>query len=155
MKLYFSIFICLLIGFSTFNANGQHKYVSKGDGPAFDGYDLVSYFENKKPLQGKASFQTNYDGLLLYFATQENLSTFNKKPETYLPAYGGYCATAVSNKILIEPDYSNFQIQDGRLFFFEVRGFFNGRTAWNKDPQLNEILADKFYRGKFQESSDN
>ena len=82
-----------------------------------------------------------------------NLQEFRRDPDFYMPAYGGYCATAVSNQSLIVPNFSNFEIQGEKLLFFETRGFFNGRTEWKKDPQLFEILADKHYRETFKENN--
>ena len=84
-----------LISFSGF---AQHKYVqSDGEAP-FEGYDLVSYFNGSQPIPGIEKYQTQYDGLTLYFANMANLQEFKRRPTDYMPAYGGSCATAVSNK---------------------------------------------------------
>ncbi len=128
----------------------QHKYVQT-DGPAFGGYDLVSYFTGSKPMLGIKKYEVKHDGLTLYFENMANMQKFKRQPDTYLPAYGGYCATAVSNQKLIIPNFTSFDIQNERLLFFETTVFFNGRTEWQKDPQLNEILADKHYRETFAE----
>ena len=132
--------------FSTSVTFSQHKYVQSEGEAAFEGYDLVSYFNGGEPKKGKKDYQVNYDGLTLFFVNMSNMQEFKRDPESYLPAYGGYCATAVSNETFVVPNFSNYTIQDDRLLFFEVRGFFNGKTEWNKDPQLYEILADKHYR---------
>lgn len=134
------------------SAIAQHKYV-QSEGPAFDGFDLVSYFTASKPIPGIKKYEVRHDGLTLYFANMANMQEFKRQPDTYLPAYGGYCAIAVSNQSLIVPNFANFDIQNDKLLFFETRGFFNGRTEWQKDPQLNEILADKHYRETFTEKS--
>lgn len=136
----------LVFLFSTSVAFSQHKYVQSEGEAAFEGYDLVSYFTANKPIKGTKKYLVKYDGLTLFFANMSNMQEFKRNPESYLPAYGGYCATAVSNETFVVPNFSNFTIQDDRLLFFEVRGFFNGKTEWHKDPQLYEILADKHYR---------
>jgi len=149
-KFLTTIITLLITSLIVVNAqNSQDKYVDSKGEAAFAGYDLVSYFQGQKPQKGLPQYQFEYDGLKLNFASADNMALFKTDPEKYLPAYGGYCATAICNKVLLVPDFSNFQIQDGRLLFFETRAFFNGKTAWNKDPDLNEILADRFYRQKF------
>jgi hypothetical protein len=89
-----------------------------------------------------------YDGLKLKFQNYDNLLAFKKGPKKNIPKYGGWCATAVVNNQLIKPDYNMFKIQDGQLLFLAVKAFFNGRTQWEKDPEINKIVADKKYREK-------
>ncbi|MEQ9425879.1 MAG: YHS domain-containing (seleno)protein [Cyclobacteriaceae bacterium] len=132
-------------------ASSQHRYVQTRGEAAFDGFDLVSYFTSAKPVKGNPSYKYEYDGLTLLFASKENLEIFKKKPYDYLPAYGGYCATAVSSDRYVIPNFESYAIQNEKLLFFEVQGFFNGKTQWEKDPQLFEILADKHYREEFVE----
>ena len=148
------IFVWLFILISSVGFS-QHRYVQTEGEAAFEGYDLVSYFKGDSPVKGKKEFSTVYDGLNLYFANKANLDEFKRKPYDYLPAYGGYCATAVSKETFVVPNFTNYQIQDDKLLFFEVRGFFNGKTEWQKDPQLYEILADKNYKGISSDKSDN
>ena len=138
-----------LIVFMSISAIAQHKYVQSKGTAAFGGYDLVSYFNGNKPIPGIEKYKTQYDGLTLYFANMANMQEFKRRPTDYMPAYGGYCATAVSNETFVVPNFANYKIQDDKLLFFEVRGFFNEKTEWQKDPQLFEILADKHYREKF------
>ncbi len=129
-------------------ASAQHKYSCTSDEKAFGGNDLVSYFQGTAQA-GLDEFELEYDGLKLYFVSAENRATFQEDPEKYMPAYGGWCATAVSSDVYVQPDYNMFKIQDGALYFFEVKAFYNGRTQWEKDPQIHEISATKNYRDKF------
>ncbi len=126
-----------------------HPYSSPSSTVAFDGYDLTSYFDGKL-VKGNAQYETNYDGLKLQFASAQNQSEFLTDPEKYLPAYGGWCAIALTQDSWIRPDYSEYKIQDGKLLFFEVRAFFNGKTAWEKDPDINKIVADRKYKDVVQ-----
>lgn len=139
----------ILFSVTVLSAQAQHKYSCSTDGPAFEGNDLVSYFSGKV-LKGVDKYATEYDGLKLKFYNYDNLLAFKKDPEKYMPKYGGWCATAVVNDRLIKPDYSMFKIQEGQLLFFEVKAFFNGRTQWEKSPEINEIVADKKYREKIK-----
>lgn len=122
----------------------DNQYACSADEIAFDGNDLVSYHTDQL-LKGKEEHTYEYQGLKLRFASWSNMDKFIENPDKYLPAYGGWCAIAVANGTLTKPDFSHFQIQDDKLYFFEVRAFFNGQTAWNKDPDINKIVADKKY----------
>ena len=146
----FAIALLFLAASETYAQHG--KYVSSHQSVAFEGYDLVSYFAGATPIKGSKDHRLQHDGLTLYFANRSNLETFRNDPQKYLPAYGGYCATAVSHDSYVVPDFTNYSIEAGELHFFEVRGFFNGRTQWQKDPQLYEILADKHYKNKLEET---
>ncbi len=122
----------------------QAKYPSIQEEFAFDGNDLVSYFEtNAAPVKGDEQYAYQYEDLKLKFSTQENLNKFRSNPEKYIPAYNGWCAIALTHGNWIRPDFNQYKIQDGKLLFFEVRAFFNGKTAWEKDPEINKVVADK------------
>ncbi|MCH1472240.1 MAG: hypothetical protein L7T85_06700 [Flavobacteriaceae bacterium] len=47
-----------------------------------DGYDLVSYFFENKPVKGKSFITSQYQGLLFYFSSQENKDLFISDPTT-------------------------------------------------------------------------
>ncbi len=139
----------VLITFLAFTSNAQHqKYSCEPGEKAFDGNDLVSYYQGTVK-QGLDQYKYTYDGLVLYFSSSTNLATFKKDPEKYVPAYNGWCAIALTNGILAKPDFGHYKIQNGKLLFFEVRAFFNGKTAWEKDPDINEIVADKKFDEMF------
>lgn len=80
------------------------------------GYDLVSYHINKKPLPGNGNHVVGYKGVNYLFSSDENKKTFEKNPEKYLPAYGGYCAygVAVGKKFIADPNV--WEIVDGKLY---------------------------------------
>jgi len=139
MKTFITIF-AIVISFS-----GSAQYLFGPDEIALDGNDLVSYFDEDLK-KGNQNYAYKYDGLNLWFSSKENLEKFKTNPEKYMPAYNGHCAVAVARGALIKPDYNLYKIQDGELLFFEVRAFFNGMTAWDKDPDINKVVADKKYR---------
>lgn len=128
----------------------QHKYACGSDEIAFYGNDLTSYFDTKV-VQGKKEFSYSYDGLNLQFASKENLEKFKSNPNKYVPAYGGWCAIALINGTLAQPDFNQYKVQNGELLFFEVKAFFNGKTAWEKDPDINKIVADKKFNAMFKD----
>lgn len=144
MKLKLSI-LALLVSAASF---GQQKYACGPNEVAFYGNDLVSYYAGQV-LQGKKEFAFQYDGLNLQFASKANMDRFKASPDKFIPAYGGWCAIALANGMLAQPDFNQYKIQNGELLFFEVKAFFNGKTAWEKDPDINKIVADKKFKEMF------
>ncbi|RNC87782.1 MAG: YHS domain-containing protein [Winogradskyella sp.] len=98
-----------------------------------NGYDVVEYFDNNA-VEGKKNFTTKYDGVKFKFSSQENLDTFLKAPEKYVPQYGGYCAYAVavdSKKVSINPE--TFEIRDNKLYLFYNSWGVNTLKKWQKN----------------------
>ena len=135
--------ITLLLLITGLSVNAQvKKYSTYNDAVSFDGNDLTEY-HNNKVVKGKKEHSLVYDGLTLYFASADNRNKFQGSPDKFLPAYNGWCATAVANGSLYKPNYNQFKIQDNKLLFFEVRAFFNGKTAWEKNPEIHMIQANE------------
>lgn len=127
----------------------EHTYGFHADEKPFDGNDLISYFDGKI-LPGKDNITHKYKDVTLYFANEKNRDRFKENPEKYFPAYNGWCAIALASGTLARPNYSSYKVQDGKLLFFEVRAFFNGKVAWEKDPDINRITADEKYTEIFE-----
>jgi YHS domain-containing protein len=128
----------------------QQKYACSSDEIAFYGNDLITYYDGK-PVKGNPEYLIDYEGLKLQFVNKVNLEKFKKDPQKYLPAYGGWCAIALTSGALVQPDFNHFKVENGELMFFEVKAFFNGKTAWEKDPEINKIVADKKFNDIFKE----
>ncbi|MCG8451691.1 MAG: hypothetical protein MI717_00740 [Spirochaetales bacterium] len=69
-------------------------------GLAIKGYDPVAYFRAERALQGSEEWEVSYKGARYLFVNEENRNLFQENPEAFLPAYGGYCAWAVSQDYL-------------------------------------------------------
>lgn len=110
----FALLMLLSATNSAFADEGPTNINDKGY--AIEGYDVVAYFKQSKPVQGDVqhSFQWNH-GIWL-FSSKENLVLFKENPEKYAPQFGGYCAYAVAkdNFAPIEPE--QWSIVDGRLY---------------------------------------
>lgn len=116
------------------------------DGIAVGGYDPVSYRRPDGPIRGSGSWETEFEGRTYRFATQANLDAFLSEPSRFVPAYSGFCAITLALGRLTCPEYTNFKIEDDRLYLFEVTGFTNGRTLWNSDAAGYRRQADANYR---------
>jgi len=104
------------------------------------GYDLVSYHTGKKPLRGNGNHVVRHDGVTYLFSSEANKDTFAASPDTYLPAYGGWCAYGVSvdKKFVADPDV--WEIVDGRLYLNLDNSIKN---LWSKDIGGNIAKAER------------
>ncbi|MDD5151017.1 MAG: YHS domain-containing (seleno)protein [Flavobacterium sp.] len=147
--IYFLIGFFSLITFAQ-NENKRLIHFNLENKIAIQGYDPVAYF-NGKPLKGKKEISTNFEGVIYYFSSVTNRDTFLKKPMSYEPQFGGWCAYAMGNsgeKVEIDPE--TFKILDGKLYLFYNAYFNNTLKSWNKDESNLKAKAEanwkKFYK---------
>ena len=115
---------------ATWAFDNDPKALFKPGEIGFEGYDLVSYFQEEL-LVGNSKYQYDHQGIVLHFSSEENLASFKKYPEKYWPAFDGWCAISLVYKVMKRPDFTIYKVQNGKLYFFEVRAFFNGLTQWD------------------------
>ena len=110
---------------------------------AIDGYDPVSYFQ-QKPVKGSKSYEINHQGIIYQFSTPSNAAAFQKNPVKYIPQYGGWCAFAMADngeKVSIDP--LNYQITDGKLYLFYKNLVYNSIHGWRKNEAEQIKKADQ------------
>ena len=113
---------------------------------ALEGYDPISYFDNKL-TEGKSEIKISYKGVTYLFATKQNLAKFKASPEKYEPAYGGWCAYAMGEtgeKVKVDPE--TFKIIDGKLYLFYNFWGSNTLSDWNKNEKLLKAKADQNWK---------
>ncbi len=107
-------------------------------GIAIGGYDPVAYFTEGHPVAGSAGFELRWNGATWRFASAQSRARFEANPMAYAPAFGGYCAWAVSQNYLAPGDPLVWRIVDGRLYLnFNARA----KALWEAD------LANAIARG--------
>ena len=104
------------------------------------GYDLVSYHNSSKPIQGNGNNVATHKGVTYLFATKENKETFAKNPGKYVPAYGGYCAYGVSVGKKFVGDANVWEIVDGKLYLNYNKSI---QKKWDADRANFIIRADE------------
>jgi YHS domain-containing protein len=109
---------------------------------AIEGYDPVAYLEERKAVPGDKNFESSFKGIVYRFASAANRDRFNVDPAKYLPACGGWCATAMAKGEKVEIDPKNFKVTNGRLFLFYKGLFGNAINDWNKDEPGLTVMAD-------------
>ena len=136
--------IVLLLVFSS-NLFAQSDFINLNNGNiAISGYDLVSYLEDQKAVEGSKEYRYVYQEVTYQFKTSDHLNKFKKNPKKYIPAYGGWCAYAIGKsgkKVSINPE--TFKIIDGKTYLFYNKRFTNTLTLWNEDEQSLKQQADQ------------
>ncbi|NJB81342.1 YHS domain-containing (seleno)protein [Wenyingzhuangia aestuarii] len=137
------LFLTLFITSISF---AQKKDYNLKKGYVAEGYDVVSYFDNKAE-EGKKEFTTTYDGAKFKFVNQEHLNTFKNNPKKYVPQYGGWCAYALganNTKYNINP--KTFEVRDGKLYLFYNSWGVNTLKKWNdENPKELKEKADSYW----------
>jgi len=130
----------LLVSLSTLALAKDLIYTSKFNNRAVGGYDAVSYFQDAGPVKGKKGFTTDHMGAQWRFANQANLDAFKAEPEKYAPAYGGYCAWAVSQGNTAKGDPKQWTVHEGKLYLN-----YNAKILkqWRADKDGFIALADE------------
>ena len=99
-------------------------------GLAIKGYDPVSYHHGE-PLKGIEDLSFVHDGATYLFASRDNREAFESAPESYLPAYGGWCAWAMLDGEKVDVNPETYKIIDGTNYLFYNTFFVNTLSKWN------------------------
>lgn len=147
MKFAFVILfaICANVAFAQ-GDNVRQKNFNIKKNVALEGYDPVSYFDNK-PEEGKDNLSFTFKGITYLFSNQNNLNKFKISPEKYEPAYGGWCAYAMGEtgeKVKIDPE--TFKIVDNKLYVFYNFWGNNTLKDWNKNEKTLKTKADQNWK---------
>ena len=130
-KILSSILVASLLGIGMqVSAQNQPKINIDKKNLAVEGYDLIAYFEDHKPVKGSDEFSYKYESAIYHFASRTHLNTFKKNPEKYLPQYGGYCAYGVSRGYAVGIDPEAWSIVDGKLY---LNYSLKVQKTWNED----------------------
>jgi len=99
-------------------------------GVALRGTDVVSYFTEGRVQRGRAEFAAEWDGVRWLFASAAHRDRFRAEPAVFAPAYGGFCAWAVSQGYTAPTDPAAWRIVEGRLFLNYDQ---NIKLRWERD----------------------
>jgi hypothetical protein len=107
------------------------------DGSALKGYDAVGYFTDGKPIDGSDAFTYRWRGTNWRFASAEHRDAFALEPERFAPAFGGYCAYAVSRGTTADGDPHQWALVNGKLY---VNNNAFAMQLWDRD-RVDNIAA--------------
>jgi len=108
----------------------------KNSAPALRGYDAISYHTIGRPVMGNGSNASTYKGQTYLFINKEHKNTFDKNPEKYVPAYGGWCAYGVSAGKKFHGDPLVWKIVDGKVYL-NLNNKIQGLWSENIEGYIN------------------
>jgi YHS domain-containing protein len=125
-------------------ASAEKLYYSTFLGTAVEGYDVVAYFTEGKPVEGSKDHSVEWKGVDWHFTSDAHKKLFEADPEKYAPAYGGYCAWAVSQGYTASTVPEAWKIVDDKLYLNYSKGV---QSTWEEDIPGNIKMADSNWPG--------
>ena len=125
-------------------AKSGSKVNVDSQGIIVNGYDVVAYFKQGKPVKGNPTIESTYQAATYLFASTADKSDFDKEPAKYVPQYGGFCSYGVANGVLANiegPDA--FTVYKGKLYFC---GNQTALKSFKSDIDSNIEKADTNWR---------
>ena len=138
-KILFTLLLLVSILIGSISASAeQHSISTVGVG----GYDVVSYYDGT-PQRGSGFNKSVHNGVTYVFVSEENKNEFEKNPDKYLPAYGGFCAygVAVGQKFVADPEV--WKIKNGVLYLNLDEDI---QKKWQEDLDGNIAKADSNWK---------
>jgi YHS domain-containing protein len=126
----------------------SNHWFANADGVVLNGYDVVAYHLEDRAILGSSEHSTTYDHATFYFHSPETMAAFAKSPQTFVPAFGGWCAYGIIDKHFTPPDPRTFKIYDGQLLVF-----FNELHAGA--PVNTKLLWQANERKLFEKATEN
>jgi YHS domain-containing protein len=150
IKRRISIALLVIAAFVSNLAAGEPVNVDS-NGVAIQGYDLVAYFTDDRPVRGKPELVATYNGATYYFASAEHKTQFEKEPGKYAPRFGGFCAFGVSHGAIAPSSVDAFQIIDGQLVLQNNRDILK---RWQEDSKGNLKKAEANWQNLVQKNAE-
>jgi hypothetical protein len=111
---------------------------------AIQGYDVVAYFTDGKPVKGNADISLPYDDSKWQFANASHKEMFAADPDRYMPQYGGACAGGMVSGVSIPANPENWVIVDGKLYM--VAGTKADLEDWKAHAAENIAAANQNWK---------
>ena len=131
--------VAVPMGALLFSGLARAAQVNAEGGVAVRGTDVVAYVTEGRPVAGRAEFTHAWRGADWRFASAANRDRFAADPDRYAPAYGGFCAYAVSEGYTAPIDPAAWRIVDGRLYLNYDRSV---QRRWERDIPGRIARAD-------------
>ena len=105
------------------------------------GYDVVSYFSGEA-VPGTTEHSSQVGGVTYLFSSAANKASFDADPAAKMPAYGGWCATAMAMNMKIDIQPDKFEVRDGRLYLFSNVDGQDALVMWQADDSWKMMIPD-------------
>ena len=113
-------------------------------GTAVEGYDVVAYFTEGRPVKGSREHSYEWKGATWRFSSAKHRDLFAANPAKYAPQYGGYCAYAVAQGATAGIDPEAWTIHQGKLYLNLDK---NIQARWLEDVTGYVAKADANWPG--------
>ena len=113
-------------------------------GVAVEGTDVVAYFQEGAPREGRSEFEHEWNGATWRFASQAHRDAFAADPERFAPQYGGYCAYAVAKGSTASIDPQAWTIVGDELYLNYSKSI---QARWEQDIAGYVAKADVNWPG--------
>ena len=100
----------------------------------------MAYFKQNAAIKGHDDIVHQWKGATWHFSSTENRDLFAGDPEAYAPAFGGYCAYAMTTGNYASTEPRAFEIRDGVLYLNYSQAI---RNSWLEDVPGNITRAVK------------
>lgn len=109
-------------------------------GLAIDGFDPVAYFIDGAPVVGKADHEYVFAGATWRFRNAGNQAAFAKRPDVYMPRFGGYDPIHVAQGVAVAGNPDLWLVVGNRLFLFYDP---ESLAAFRADPARLNAAAER------------
>lgn len=117
------------------------------DGVAIGGYDPVAYFTDERATEGQSAHSYVWRGVEWRFRSEKHRDLFMQSPESYAPAFGGFCALGVAHGALVPSNPEAWTLHDGKLILNQADAV---STTWRYNPDINLRRAEDSYASALQ-----
>lgn len=115
LRLFLTVAAVLLLALPD-QTRADPAMFSAREGVAIDGFDAVAFFDHGAAEPGRRSHAVMWKGVTWRFATADSQARFESNPRAFSPAFGGYCAYAMSKGRLAAGDPQLWVMWQGRLY---------------------------------------
>ena len=117
---------------------GWYGQTETSGGLAAHGYDVVAY-RSAGAVQGLADYTSSWHGATWRFSGAANKAAFDANPESFAPAFDGYCSYAASKGFTAKVDPTAFRVEGDKLYLFN--------DASMRDKWVSELGDSVIARG--------
>ncbi|SNR15307.1 YHS domain-containing (seleno)protein [Tenacibaculum jejuense] len=141
MKILKSLTIAglFLLSISAFSQDKKANNIDNSN-IALQGYSPVSYLDLNLAQRGNKNYKSTHEGVVYYFTSAQQKTTFDKNPAKYLPQYGGYCAfgTYAGAKFRVDPN--KFLVYNGKYYLFLNNVELDAKQLWLKENDDKKLV---------------
>ncbi len=150
MRIIFFILCTTIWAIWPAHAINQRIVQDPNSGIALFGFDPMSYHVYVEPKKGSGEFEMEYDGIAWHFYNDGNKRIFEKSPDYYMPAFGGFDPVALAQDKIAVTDPRIYMMYKGTVYLFaseanriifKVEAEYYKNEAELKWPKLKSTLT--------------